>query len=398
MVFRKMYNFRGFKIDGMFMGGEELIVVLDHSRKRPVCPRCGRHVKQIEEEHVRSVRDLDVSGLRCHLQFPVYKVHCRCGHRGFEKIDFCREYSRCTTRFEEWVAGLCPHMSIKEVSSLVMLDWKTVKTIDKESMRSQITSLDDYKPRVLGVDEVAYAKGHHYLTVVRDLDENRVVWVGVDRKEVTLDLFFAILGRERSKGIEAVVMDMWDPYIASVCKNTGADIVFDKFHIAKKVNECVDSLRRTLFRKAGKEERRTWKNKRFLVLSRRKNLEDEKKEALQQLLETNQPLYMAYLLKEQLLDILDGGTLNIARMRLETWKNNVAESGLTQFDGLVKTLDNYMYGVLAYFKHRITNAGSEGFNNKINLIKRRSYGLQDLEYFMLKILTICGKPSSNIRR
>jgi transposase len=86
--------------------------------------------------------------------------------------------------------------------------------------------------------------------------------------------------------------------------------------------------------------------------------------------------------------------VNIARLRLETWKNNVRESGLTQFDRLVKPLDNYMYGVLVYFKHRITNAGSEGLNNKINLIKRRSYGLQDLEYFMLKILTTCGKPSS----
>ncbi len=191
-------------------------------------------------------------------------------------------------------------------------------------------------------------------------------------------------------------MDMWDPFIASVCKNTVAAIVFDKFHIAKKVNECVDSLRRCEFRKAGKEQKREWKNKRFWVLSREKNLEDDKKEGLKQLLETNQSLYKAYLLKEQLLDILDGGTVNIARMRLETWKNNVKESGLTQFDALIKTLDNYMYGVLAYFKHRITNAGSEGFNNKINIIKRRSYGLQDLEYFMLKILTICEKPSSQL--
>ncbi len=284
MVFRKMYNFRGFKINGMFTIGEELIVVLDHSRKRPVCPRCGRSVKQVEEEHVRVIRDLDVSGLRCYLQYPVCKVNCRCGHRGFEKIDFCREYSRCTIRFEEWVAGFCPHMSIKEVSTVVMLDWKTVKDIDKDCMRRQIIGLSDYQPRVLGVDEVAYAKGHHYLTVVRDLDENRVVWVGVGRKEVTLDLFFAILGLERSMKILAVVMDMWDPYIASVCKNTRADIVFDKFHIAKKVNECVDSLRRSEFRKAGKEKRVEWKNKRFWVLAREKNLEDDKKEGLRQLL------------------------------------------------------------------------------------------------------------------
>ena len=120
----------------------------------------------------------------------------------------------------------------------------------------------------------------------------------------------------------------------------------------------------------------------------------EKKETLQELLSLNQPLYKVYLLKEQLLDILGGHHANIARFRLQTWKDNVIESGLYQFQTLVKTLDHYMYDVTAYFKHHITNAGSEGFNNKINIIKRRSYGLQDLEYFMLKILTRCRKPSS----
>jgi transposase len=281
-------------------------------------------------------RDLDVSELHCYLQYSVYKVGCRCGRRGFEKIDFCREYSCCTIRFEEWVARFCPHMSIKEVSRVVVLDWTTVKDIDKDCLRRQIVGLGDYQPHVLGVDEVVYAKSHHYLTVVRDLDENRVVWVGVGRKEVTLDLFFAILGLGWRMKILAVVMDMWGPYIASVCKNTRAEIVFDKFRMAKKVNECMDSLRRSEFRKAGKEKRVEWKNKRFWVLAREKNLVDGKNEGLRQLLETNRPMYMAYLLKEQLLDILGRGTMNIALMRLETWKNNVNELGLKEFDRPVK--------------------------------------------------------------
>lgn len=393
LVFKNQYNFRGFKITGISHDDEQLLIELRRSKKPPVCPRCGRRVKRVEEEHVRVVRDLDFGSLRCYVQFSQYKIYCRCGHRGHEKIDFVREYSRCTRRLEKHVALLCQFMCIKEAAEVVLLDWKTVKSIDKNSMRDSLVSMDSCNPRVLGVDEIAYEKGHKYLTVVRDVDHGCVLWVGIGRKEVTLDLFFAVLGYEKSMKIEAVVMDMWDPYIASVRKNTRADIVFDKFHIAKKAGECIDIIRRKEFRSAGKQERKSWKDKRFLILGREKNLTMEKKETLQGLLSLNQPLYKAYLLKEQLLDILDGHHANIARFRLQTWKDNVIESGLTEFQTLVKTLDHYMYGVTAYFKHRITNAGSEGFNNKINIIKRRSYGLQDLEYFMLKILTRCRKPS-----
>lgn len=393
LVFKSQYNLSGFKIAGISHDDRQLLVELKRSRQPPVCPRCGRRAKRVEAEHVRVVRDLDFGNLRCYVQFSQYKIYCRCGFRGHEKIDFVREYSRCTKRLEEHVAVLCQYMCIKDASKVSELDWKTVKSIDKTSMRDMLVSLDRADPSVLGVDEIAYEKGHRYLTVVRDVERGCVLWAGIGRKEVTLDLFFAVLGYEKSMKIKAVVMDMWDPYIASVCKNTVADIVFDKFHIAKKAGECIDSIRRKEFRSAGKEERKSWKDKRFLILGRDKNLTDEKRETLQRLLELNQSLYKAYLLKEQLLDILDGRHQNIAVYRLQTWKDNVTESGLKEFQSLVKTLDHYIYGVTAYFKHHITNAGSEGFNNKINIIKRRSYGLQDLEYFMLKILTTCRKPS-----
>ncbi len=393
LVFKSLYNFKGFKIAGIGHDDECLLVELRRSGRPSVCPCCGRRVKRVEEEHVRVVRDLDFGCLRCYVQFSQYKIYCLCGHRGHEKLDLVREYSRCMKRLEDHVAMLCRYMCIKDASIVAELDWKTVKNIDKMSMRESLVSLDSANPSVLGVDEIAYEKGHKYLTIVRDVEKGCVLWIGIGRKEVTLDLFFAVLGYEKSMRIKAVVMDMWDPYIASVHKNTKAEIVFDKFHIAKKAGECIDTIRRKEFRGAGKEERKEWKDKRFLILGRQKNLSEQKKETLQELLEQNQPLYKAYLLKEQLLDILDGHHQNIAVLRLQTWKNNVTESGLKEFQTLVKTLDYYMYGVTAYFKHHITNAGSEGFNNKINIIKRRSYGLQDLEYLMLKILTTCRKTS-----
>lgn len=385
-----MYCFRGFKIGGVEQCEGLVLVVLKRSKRMPVCPRCHRSCKRVEDEYVRSVRDLDLGGLSCFVQFGEFKLNCRCGYRGYEKLDWVRENSHCTRRFEDRVAMLCDHMSVKEVCGVTGLGWRTVKAADMNCIREQLKDLSEQDPVLVGVDEVAYEKGHKYLTVVRDVQKGVVIWVGVGRKELTLDLFYAGLGREKTKRIKAVVMDMWDPYIASTGKWTDAEIVFDKFHLSKKANECLDTIRRKEFKQADREVRIDFKNKRFLILTREKNLPTDKKETLDQLLSQNQTLYKAYLLKEQLLDIMDEKNAETAMNRLETWKQNVRESALKEFQGLIKTIDNYLYGVLNYFKYGITNAGSEGFNNKINLVKRRAYGFRDIEYFMLKILKICG--------
>lgn len=100
-------------------------------------------------------------------------------------------------------------------------------------------------------------------------------------------------------------MDVWNPYAASVKKNTCADIVFDKFHAAKKMNEALDSVRRQEFAKVSSEERKTFKKKRFIILTREERLDKEKKEELKELMPKNERLYEAYLLKEQLLSILN---------------------------------------------------------------------------------------------
>jgi len=393
MVFSTVYNFPGFKIVGlsiMTMLVGMVVIQLGRSGHKVRCPCCNRVVKRFEGSYGRLVRHLDFSGFECYLYYEEYKLHCKCGYRGYEDVGFVRDYSNCTRAYEAYVARLCDLMSVKEAASLVGLDWKTVKNIDKECIRSSLKGLSEEYPVRIGVDEIAYQKGHKYLTVVRDVDQGRVLWVGLDRKKETLDAFFKELGPEKCQGIKVAVMDMWDPFIASAKEHTGADIVFDKFHVAKKVNEALDSIRKHEFRNADNDERREFKKKRFLILRRNENVPDDRRETLNSLLEKNQTLYRAYLLKEQLLNILDEKCYDAAIHRLETWKANIMESGLQEYQKVVKTIENYLYGIHNYFKHGVTNAASEGFNNKIGLIKRRAYGYRDIEYFMLKIIKICG--------
>ncbi len=239
--------------------------------------------------------------------------------------------------------------------------------------------------------EVAYEKGHKYLTVVRDLDINRVIWIGKNRKKETLDSFFNDLGIEKQRLITVVVLDMWDPYIASIkehCPNT--DIVFDKFHIIKKINEAVDTVRKTEFAKANAEDRIQMKRKRFIILKRKKNLTEKQHEKLQELMENNVQLYKAYLLKEQISDIFDEEVYDTAMKRLYHGIQNVERSEIQPFKKVLKTMRQYSYGINNYFNYHITNAGSEGFNTKINIIRRKAYGFWDLDYFMLKIFQSCG--------
>ena len=152
----------------------------------------------------------------------------------------------------------------------------------------------------------------------------------------------------------------------------------------------MDNVRKQEFAKADKEERKMMKHKRFIILSRQKRLNDEKRETLHDLMALNNNLYAAYILKEQALDIFDETNEQTALHRFKKWLENIRLAGIEQFEQAAKRIENYMYGILNYFKYRLTNAQSEGFNNKINVIKRRAYGFRDLEYFKLKILQTCG--------
>lgn len=134
-----------------------------------------------------------------------------------------------------------------------------------------------------------------------------------------------------------------------------------------------------------------------MILKRNKNLDEKQKDSLQNIMDNNANLYVAYILKEQILNILETGGSDIGMKRLDKWFSNVEATGFSEFVKVVKTIKKYLYGIENYFKHGLTNAPSEAFNNKINVIKRRAYGFKDLQYFMFKILQLCG-PSSPITK
>ena len=388
IVFKELYNFEGFSFNEICKE-DSVIIHLKKKGKTGICPICNKKRRKVIEIRKRKIRDFNILNEKCYILFDAYRISCKCGYRSMEKLDFVLPNEMITKRFSEHIFQLCEKMTLKDAAKFAMVDWRTAKRIDKQILKEKFKDLNNINPTRIGVDEIAHEKGHKYLTIVRDIDKG-VIWVGDKRKEETMNQFFTELGKEKTQLITVAVMDMWDPFIKSVKENTRAEIVFDKFHISKKINEALDNIRKKEFSKADFEERKRMKKKRFLILSRDKNLNNENREELRTLLEINKNLQVAYILKEQILDIFDEKSKENALLRIEKWKENVINAQVEELRKVIKMMDTYFYGIENYFTHHVTNGASEGYNNKINIIKRRAYGFKDIEYFKLKILQSCS--------
>ena len=168
--------------------------------------------------------------------------------------------ARYTKRLAELISALCRHMSLSAVARWTGLAWRTIKDMDRSHLRTTLPALNPRNLtglRVLGVDEVARAKGHDYVTVVYDLDTGGLLWVGDGKSADSFGAFLAELSQETAEGIQAVAMDMGPAYQAAVKTHLPqAVIVFDRFHVMKLYSDVIRTVRKAEFRKADANPRR----------------------------------------------------------------------------------------------------------------------------------------------
>ena len=175
-------------------------------------------------------------------------------------------------------------------------------------------------------------------------------------------------------------------YWSAVLKHLpGTEVVFDHFHIIKLANERIDELRRALQHEAGILQRHFIKWTRYLLLMGAENVPPEKRAALEEALRFNEPLSIAYYLKEELRCLWTQPTLAAMRKYLHAWCTQAQASGIAQMMSLARTLQAHASGILNYFRHPISTGKLEGINNKIKTLKRKAYGYRDETFFILKL-------------
>ena len=337
----------------------------------------------------RSVQDLPICGLPCSIEIELAQVWTGKNERRIEACDFVYKGNRYTKRFCQLVSGLCRHMSIQAVSRHLGVRWETVKNMDRFHLELTLPALDPSQLKNLqyiGVDEVARAKGHDYMTVVYDMVEGHLIWVGTGRTADVFSSFLKALPAETAAGIEAVAMDMGLSYQKAVRECLpNADMVFDRFHVMQNYSKALGNQRRIEFRKASKAGKELIKGTHYLVLKNSDKLSEKQACKLEALLSENANLNTLYVMKEQLQDLWTSGTYDEMAQRLDTWCEIADESKMLYLRKFAKSLRRHKVGICNYAKHRLTSARIEAGNVSIGMIRKRARGIRDTEYFKLKI-------------
>jgi transposase len=213
-----------------------------------------------------------------------------------------------------------------------------------------------------------------------------VVWTGEGHDKETLDRFFAGMTAEQKAAIQAVAIDMWDPYINRIRHHCPqAMIVFDLFHIVKGYSRVIDEVRRQEVRQATGPMKNAVKGSRYLLLKNRDNLRPEQADRLDELLHLNENLNSVYVLKDQLKLIYRHKHRPAAKAALDDWIAMARRIDNYHMAKFIKTLRRFEYGILNHCDFPIGTSRLEGVNNKIKVIKRKAYGFHDPVYFGLKI-------------
>ena len=288
-------------------------------------------------------------------------------------------------------------MSIKAVAQHTGLHWETVKNIEKKWLKKKYKRIRLKDVRYLGIDEVYLGKTLDYITIVRDLISGAVLFVGKGKGGEALKKFRSRLKR-KAKQIKAVSMDMSNAYAAWVKEVLpDADIIYDHFHLIKRMNDRMNNLRRSTMNKLEEAQKKELKGKRMLLLRNIEDLDDHSQEELEKLRMEFTDLGTASIMKECLRNIYTMAMdSSLARKAFELWCDKAVTSGISCLKQMAKTITKRMDGILGYWRHgSLTNASQEGFNNKVGWLTRQAYGYRDEEYLYLKIYDL---PNLSTRR
>jgi len=390
-----------FHVVRLKLRASEVHIWLERDQELYRCANCGQTTLIGYDSWEVAVADLPVWGRQTILHFSKHRIRCTCNHElHVERLPWLFVGARVTMRLAYEVHEWCRHATVFDVAQRYGLEWHSVKEIDRFFLNLKIAQVDRTNLRKLSIDEIAYQKRHKYLTIVTDLETRRVIWVGKDRRRATLSHFAREIGPEVCLKIQVVAIDMWRPYHNAIQRwFPNAQLVYDKFHVIKHLNEALDQVRRQEARRLEQAGRKLLKNQRWLLLKGQEKLTPQQQNDLKVLCEQNVNLASAYILKEELREIYRRRKERSQRRQefvadterwIEGWLKRALESGLAPLKRFARMIQRWYRGVIAYFEEMVTTSLSEGIANKLRTVMKRAYGYRDLTYQILKIYQAGG--------
>lgn len=361
--------------------------------ERWACPDCGACFALYDHSEERSWRHLDSCQFQTFLHARPPRVECPTHGVRQVKLPWAEPRSRFTALFERLAIDVLKETSVVGGMRILRISWDEAWHIMERAVERGQRAKPKRVPTEIGVDEKAAAKGQKYITIVCDIERGTVEHIADERTKESLDSYFVKFSEEELAGIEAVAMDMWDPFLRSVVEHVprGAEkIVFDRFHIMKSMSEAVNDVRKREHRELRADGDETLTGSKYLWLYSEENLPDKHRERFAELKAINLKTARAWAIKESLRELWSYQSQGWGLRFWKRWHFWATHSRLKPVIDVAYRIKRRLTNIITYFKHRITNAVSEGLNSKIQTIKKTAYGFRNREHFKTAILFHCG--------
>jgi len=361
------------------------VLIEPRANSRGICSGCGCHAPGYDHLAERRFEFVPLWQIAVYFVYTMRRVDCpNCGVK-VEQVPWCDGKNQLTTTYRWFLAGWAKRLSWKGVADVFDTTWQNVCRSVKHAVSWGLAHRELKGIEAIGVDEVQWQKGHKYLTLVYQIDDGlkRLLWVGKDRTTKTFLGFFRMLGEERSDQLRFVCSDMWKPYLKVIAKKAGQAIhVLDRFHIMQKMNKAIDEVRASEARQMKADGYEPiLKHSRWCLLKRRENLTEKQTVKLSELMKYNLKSVRAHLLREDFHQFWEYVSPGWAEKFLEDWCTRTMRSQLEPMKKVARTLRNHRELILNWFRAKgaLSSGVVEGFNNKVKLTTRKSYGFRTYE-------------------
>jgi transposase len=400
-ILNRCHRFPGFVYhQARFSSDHKSIEIAVRPRKgsAAVCSRCHRPASGYDQLAERRFEFIPFWGFLVFLLYSMRRVECRrCQAIVVEEVPWGDGKHTLTRAYMLFLARWARRLSWKETAEAFRTSWEkvfdAVEYVVTFGLEHRILGQID----AIGVDEIQYARGHKYLTLVYqiDLGVTRLLWIGRERTIESFQEFFKAIGDEVAAKIVFVCSDMWEPYLKVIREKCSEAIhILDRFHIVAKMNKALDEVR------AGESRRMAHdgylpvlKKSRWLLLKREENLKTEQRFRLRDLLRYNLKSVRAYLLKEAFQQLWDYNSPFWAGKFLDQWCRQVMRSRIEPMKKIARSLREHRELILNYFRAQkmLSSGVVEGLNNKAKVTMRKSYGFRTFRCLELALYHSLGK-------
>jgi len=373
---------------------EEVSILIKYDSSTGICPTCHKECSVYDSRATRTWRHLDTCQMKTYLTGELPRIKCK--EHGVQTISvpWAEHHSRFTMLFEQFsIRLLQATQNQTKAASILRIDFHQIHLIMDKAVKRGLARRGKIDVEYFGIDEKSMHKGHTYMTVVSDLTKGVIIDIVENRTGEAVKSLLANLKKTHNfQSLKAISMDMWKPFMnEAFAAFPYADIVHDKFHIVKYLNDGVDKTRISESKALVIEDNESLKNSKYLFLKNEENMTDKQTVRFQAIKEMTLKTCQAWRIKENFKSFFNCKYINEAKIYFSQWFLDVNDSGLPQMIKIAKMLINHSTGLLNYIKHKISNGMAENLNGQIQRMKTVGRGFRAFKNYRNAILFYLGK-------